>query len=427
MSKGGGTLTILGGLLLALAIACNAGTPLPEVEQRVAPQAATVPAARPPAEVTQGFIHQFPTVNVATPLPEVEQGYTSQAATVARIIDGDTIVVATKGTSVERVRLLGVDTPEIFSENLPGKYGNITDTACLDRWGVTAAQFATQVLEGNTIELILRQPSERDRYGRLLAYAVVDGKDFGALLLEKGYARVYTEIPSTRESSYLALQSSTMAERTGLWECQDRQAGVIATIPPTPTSTTFRALTPTPTATSTPEPTVMPTPARTPTLTPTPKPTVTPTLPPTLAPLRTPTPTWTATPTPTWTPTPTPTPTAIPQSSLVVIRCIFYDGAVPRTEADEYVEIVNLDTVTQNMKDWRLRDVSDGSPTFIFPPFILAPQQGVRVYTNEVHSEWGGFTFGRGSAVWNNSDPDVAALFDAVGREVSRKSYPPGC
>ncbi|MFQ5933943.1 MAG: lamin tail domain-containing protein [Dehalococcoidia bacterium] len=115
-----------------------------------------------------------------------------------------------------------------------------------------------------------------------------------------------------------------------------------------------------------------------------------------------------------------------PESS-VVIRCIFYDGLVPRAEADEYVEIVNLGDVAQSIKDWILRDVSEGYPSYIFQDFELLPGQQVRVYTNEVHPEWGGFTFSYGRAVWNNSDPDVAVLFDSAGREVSRKSYPPGC
>jgi hypothetical protein len=72
---------------------------------------------------------------------------------------------------------------------------------------------------------------------------------------------------------------------------------------------------------------------------------------------------------------------------------------------------------------WVLKDISDGSPSFTFPSYILKPGQSIRVYTNEVHPEYGGFSFGRGSAIWNNSDPDTAALFNAQGQEVSRKSY----
>lgn len=100
---------------------------------------------------------------------------------------------------------------------------------------------------------------------------------------------------------------------------------------------------------------------------------------------------------------------------------------MPRTEADEYVEIENVGETSQSLTGWVLRDISEGYPLFTFPDFELKPGQRIRVYTNEVHPEWGGFSFGYGSTVWNNTQPDAAALFDAIGREVSRKSYPPGC
>jgi hypothetical protein len=76
---------------------------------------------------------------------------------------------------------------------------------------------------------------------------------------------------------------------------------------------------------------------------------------------------------------------------------------------------------------WRLLDVADGSPIFTFPSYSLAPGIRVRVYTNQFNPQWGGFSFGRGTAIWDNLNPDVAALLNAQGTEVSRKSYPPGC
>ena len=100
---------------------------------------------------------------------------------------------------------------------------------------------------------------------------------------------------------------------------------------------------------------------------------------------------------------------------------------VPRSESDEYVQIANLGNAPVNLAGWWLQDVSDGSPTFSFPTYTIAPAARVRVYTNEVHSEWGGFSFQRGSSIWNNSDPDVAGLFNSQGVQVSKRTYPPGC
>jgi len=110
-------------------------------------------------------------------------------------------------------------------------------------------------------------------------------------------------------------------------------------------------------------------------------------------------------------------------SSDVQITYIFYDGVVYRTESDEYVEITNLGDTSQDLKEWVLKDISEGYPSFTFPSYVLAPGAKIRVYTNEIHSEWGGFSFGYSKAIWNNTDHDWAALYNAQGQEVSRKSY----
>ena len=94
-----------------------------------------------------------------------------------RIIDGDTIEVVLDGIIFETVRLVGVDTPEIFSKNRIGEYGSITDTVCLDEWGARATQFAAEVLDSKPIVLVLNQPYQRDPYGCLLAYILIDGED----------------------------------------------------------------------------------------------------------------------------------------------------------------------------------------------------------------------------------------------------------
>ncbi|MFC1947868.1 lamin tail domain-containing protein [Chloroflexota bacterium] len=107
----------------------------------------------------------------------------------------------------------------------------------------------------------------------------------------------------------------------------------------------------------------------------------------------------------------------------VQITYINYDGVVPTTEADEYVEIKNMGNDSVNIGGWRLADIDKGYPSFIFPSYTLHPGQSVRVYTNEYHPDYGGFSFASGKAVWNNSSPDVAVLYNSQGQEVSRKSY----
>jgi len=107
----------------------------------------------------------------------------------------------------------------------------------------------------------------------------------------------------------------------------------------------------------------------------------------------------------------------------VEITSIFYDGLVPHVESDEYVEITNLGDQTQDLAGCVLVDISDGYPSLIFPSYILAPGESIRVYTNEYHPEWGGFSFEYSRAIWNNTEPDVAVLYDSQGNEVYRRSY----
>ena len=272
---------------------------------------------------------------------------------VVRVVDGDTVDVVFPDGSSDRVRLLGVDTPETHLPNKPFEYGDITDTACLDEWGNVATQFAVENLAGQMVTVILDPVAgERGSYGRLLAYLHVDGQDFNAALVELGLARVYTEGDSSREGGYLQLQAHAQANDIGLWQCREAP-GVIRV--------------------------------------------------------------------------PTAIPGIAPSGAAVVIECIFYDGLMPRTEADEYVQIVNVGDSPVNLGGWALVDVSEGYPKITFSPYIIEPGERIRVYTNGNHPEWGGFSFGYGRAVWNNREPDVAALLDSSGQEVSRKSYPPGC
>ncbi len=195
---------------------------------------------------------------------------------------------------------------------------------------------------------------------------------------------------------------------------------------PTPVAGTVTAR-PEPTATGTP----LPRPSQTPTasvvgemVAPTPTRTAQ-AVPTRIAPTVTPTRTPAASPPPTQTPRPTPT-TVLPAINIV-IECIFYNGLVPRNEADEYVQIANLGGSPADLNGWRVTDLDEGHPSLVFPSYVLGLGGRVRVYTNQIHPEWGGFSFGSGTAVWNNEDSDKAGLFNPQAIQVSSLSYPPGC
>jgi hypothetical protein len=101
-------------------------------------------------------------------------------------------------------------------------------------------------------------------------------------------------------------------------------------------------------------------------------------------------------------------------------ECCTYE----RVEPDEYVVIKNLSTRSQDITGWVLKNISQPSPPFKFPTYTISPGEIIRVYTDEYHSETGGFTFYYGYGdIWNNDNSNTAVLYDAHGNEVSRKSY----
>ena len=122
-------------------------------------------------------------------------------------------------------------------------------------------------------------------------------------------------------------------------------------------------------------------------------------------------------------PSDTPTPTATEQPNTtgdISIVEIFYDGASGQ-EPDEYVEIKNDDAKPIQLQNWTLSDAA--GHVFTFPSFVFQPEQVCRVYTNEVHPEWCGFSYGSGAAIWNNSG-DTATLRDGNGTLVDMYTYP---
>jgi len=127
------------------------------------------------------------------------------AAVVTATVDGDTVRVGTAGGE-DTVRLLGVDTPETHHP-----------TKGLECFGPEASAFTARRLTGRRVELEL-DVEHRDRYGRLLAYVIVDGDRFNDVLLRQGLARLLV-IPPNGAHGRTMLQEQLAAKRTarGLW------------------------------------------------------------------------------------------------------------------------------------------------------------------------------------------------------------------
>lgn len=106
----------------------------------------------------------------------------------------------------------------------------------------------------------------------------------------------------------------------------------------------------------------------------------------------------------------------------VRIERIFSDGSVKSTETDEYIAIVNEGLVDIDISGWKIQSINRHQE-FSFPTgTVLKKGASCRVYTNEVHPESGGCSFGSKRSVWNNSS-DEGRLYDAQGNLMSSYAY----
>jgi micrococcal nuclease len=146
---------------------------------------------------------------------------TGNHTTVVRHVDGDTFWVGDR----ERVRLIGVDTPE-------------TDhpSRAVECFGAEAGGFLGDLLPLGT-EVRLEYDVERqDRYGRTLAYVyrAEDGLFVNGELVRAGYAQVYTAPPNVAHADeFLAFQRQAREAGRGLWSA----CGDVAAPPTTPSTT----------------------------------------------------------------------------------------------------------------------------------------------------------------------------------------------
>ncbi|MGP4079717.1 thermonuclease family protein [Pseudalkalibacillus sp. R45] len=130
---------------------------------------------------------------------------------VTKVVDGDTFKVNFEGKE-ETIRLLLVDTPETVHPSKP-----------VQPFGKEASKFMKEKLAGKRVELEL-DVSERDKYGRILAYAYdLEGNMLNEMLLEKGLARVaYIFPPNTKYvDRFQKIQRNAQKKETGIWSLEN--------------------------------------------------------------------------------------------------------------------------------------------------------------------------------------------------------------
>jgi micrococcal nuclease len=129
-------------------------------------------------------------------------------ATMLRVVDGDTIDVTIAGRR-ERVRLIGIDTPETKKPNTP-----------VQCYGPEATSFTKSLLaEGAPLHLE-RDVVARDDFGRMLAYVYLagDGSFVNMEIIRKGFARPLTIPPNAAHADqFVEAARVAEADNIGLW------------------------------------------------------------------------------------------------------------------------------------------------------------------------------------------------------------------
>jgi len=301
---------------------------------------------------------------------------------VTNVVDGDTFDVQFQSGNTERIRILGVDTPETSpGANIEGEYGNINDTALMADWGTRAERYARSRLTGKEAVLeIDRLAGTRDRYGRVLAYVTMpDGNDFGALLLREGLARVYTAESFSRKKDYLLLEQEARTQGTGIW----------GDLPPAPLNR----------AQDTRDPL---------------SPVVTPDSSPAYSPSMLP-----DTPVP---PSPGTTPdTRTSSTGMYILEVVYDPPGDDRTDPNgEYIVISNAGPGEEDLEGWIVRE--GGGVTFTFPHILVQSGRAISLHT--------GMGTGDGTTLfWNrtapllNNDRDAVTLLDPSGAIIGTCSW----
>ena len=129
-------------------------------------------------------------------------------ATVVRIVDGDTIVARVDGTD-ERIRMIGIDTPESVKQDSP-----------VECYGPEASQHLKELIPPGTPVRLELDVEPRDKFDRLLAYVFRSDDDLfvNRAMVADGYAESFVYKPNVAFTS--TLQDASRAAKSagaGLW------------------------------------------------------------------------------------------------------------------------------------------------------------------------------------------------------------------
>ena len=136
---------------------------------------------------------------------------------VSRVVDGDTF----KMSNGEKVRLLGIDSPEKYESQKLDRDAEDKgmDKKTIKRLGELSSEYVKNLVEGKHVYLV-KEPNyqDRDKYGRLLRYVYLeDGTFVNGKIVQDGYAQVYENFPVSKLEELRKYQQEARENKRGLW------------------------------------------------------------------------------------------------------------------------------------------------------------------------------------------------------------------
>lgn len=151
--------------------------------------------------------------NSRLPAPE-------ETVEVADIVDGDTI----KLKDGRIVRLIGVDCPELYNEEVNAFNAARLDISMAkqDDFAMKAHNYLGGLIGGRSITLAFdpayRVLEHQDRGGRLYAYIYADGELVNAELIKKGYCTLHHRLTFSKRKEFKEYEESAREARIGIWK-----------------------------------------------------------------------------------------------------------------------------------------------------------------------------------------------------------------
>ncbi|MBX7152326.1 thermonuclease family protein [bacterium] len=145
----------------------------------------------------------------------------SSQTQIIKIIDGDTFVIRYEGKE-EKIRLIGIDTPESKANIKAGKDASRSgkDVETIVAQGQSAKRFVETLIEPGSSVRVELDVQHRDKYGRLLGYLYLDdGKMLNEEIIKAGYASPMTYPPNVRyEKRFRTAYQWARDNKKGLWQ-----------------------------------------------------------------------------------------------------------------------------------------------------------------------------------------------------------------